>query len=384
VKVGDLVARSVSGSTEISADLDGYRVWFRFHDDDSVAAWGGPFLVAALPEAMARGERLLLDASAPVSPTLLRHVDDIQAIYHCWNPDLKPVAVECTVSEPPPPRPGVMAFTSGGLDSAYTLVRHRTEITHFVHLLRFDYRGEEAVVAERLRRLNEMAGAFGAAFRTVETNYRTYAEDRKLMWLLVHGNCLAAVALIFGFQRAYIPSSHTYRELFPWGSHPLIDPLWSNGRTEIIHDGAGQTRVEKLREIASFPAAMEHLAVCWRNPVRNCGECPKCIRTKISLHLLGLSSPNLPPLRSLKELKGLSVHDRNERAFLEENLALAREVGDRAMERKLLSILRGYQVEVLLGEVDRVLLGHSLRKIYRKMAKPEWLEQQATLESTRT
>jgi hypothetical protein len=383
MKVGDLIARSASGSTEISADLNGYRVWFRFHGDDSVVARGGPFLVAALPEAMARGEPLVLDQTAPVSHLLLRHVDDVQAIYHCWNPDLKPVPVECTIADPPPPRPGVMAFSSGGLDSAYTLVTHRREITHLVHLVGFDHRGDSEVVEERVRRLDRMAGAFGMVLNTVESNYRTYSEDRQLQWILVHGNCLAATALLLGFKRSYIPSSHTYRDLFPWGSHPLVDPLWSNGRTEIIHDGASASRVEKLREVAAFPAAMEHLTVCWRNPLQNCGECPKCLRMKISLHLLGLSSPSMPPLRSLRELKGLVVRDRNERAFLEENLQLAREVGNRAMERKLLSMLRRYQAEVLLGDLDRVLLGRSLRRIYRKMAKPEWLRQKATLESTR-
>lgn len=383
MKVGDLIARSASGSTEISADVDGYRLWFRFRDDEPVVAWGGPFLAAALPEAMARGERLVFDSSAPVSPTLLRHLDEVQSIYHCWNPDLKPIQVECEVADPPPARPGVMAFTSGGLDSSYTLVSHRREITHLVHLLGFDYRGDPAVVEQRLGRLDHLAGAFGAALTTVETNFRAYSEDRKLMWLLVHGNCLAAVALLLGFQRTYIPSSHTYRELYPWGSHPLVDPLWSNGRTEIIHDGASATRVDKLRAIAEFPAAMEHLTVCWRNPVENCGECPKCIRTKIALRLLGISSAALPPLRSLKELKGLSVHDWNERSFLDENLALAREVGDKAMERKLQAILRRYQALVLLRDMDRMLLGHSLRRIYRSVARPEWLRQKATLESTR-
>ena len=51
-----------------------------------------------------------------------------------------------------------------------------------------------------------------------------------------HGAGLAAIGLSLAaaFRRILIPSTHTFRHLFAWGSHSLLDPLWSTERTEIV------------------------------------------------------------------------------------------------------------------------------------------------------
>jgi hypothetical protein len=87
----------------------------------------------------------------------------------------------------------------------------------------------------------------------------------------------------------YLPATHTYAELFPCGSHPLLDPLWSTETLEIVHDGCEATRVEKVARIAQSGAALRYLRVCWENRdgAYNCGRCEKCLRTMISLRVAG-------------------------------------------------------------------------------------------------
>jgi hypothetical protein len=78
---------------------------------------------------------------------------------------------------------------------------------------------------------------------------------------------------MLGFRRVYIPSSHSYCELSAWGSHPLTDRLWENECTELLHDGAGSRRIDKLREIADDQRILDRLVVCWRHGNENCGVC---------------------------------------------------------------------------------------------------------------
>jgi hypothetical protein len=103
-----------------------------------------------------------------------------------------------------------------------------------------------------------------------------------------HGTLLAAVAYLLSptIGTVYIPSTHDYSQLFPWGSHPILDPLWSTEATTIIHDGCDALRLEKTAVIAKHEVALRHLRVCWGGEY-NCGACNKCVRTIISLQALG-------------------------------------------------------------------------------------------------
>jgi hypothetical protein len=70
-------------------------------------------------------------------------------------------------------------------------------------------------------------------------------------WKLYHGAALAAVALLFQDRlgKILIPPTYSYADLLPWGSHPLLDPLWSTEQTTIEHEGCEATRVEKAAYI---------------------------------------------------------------------------------------------------------------------------------------
>ena len=102
------------------------------------------------------------------------------------------------------------------------------------------------------------------------------------------------------FGRVYVPATETYTTIRPLGSHPLVDPLWSSERVELVHDGATATRLDKLRVVDTVPVARETLHVCVSKDSDefNCGRCWKCVLTMVGIRVLGLDErfPTLPDL----------------------------------------------------------------------------------------
>src|SRR5439155_14974464 len=87
----------------------------------------------------------------------------------------------------------------------------------------------------------------------------------------------------------FIASSHNYGDMFPWGSHPILDPHWSTEAVQVHNDGCEAQRLDKLQLVIQSDVAMRHLRVCYSNKLDryNCNRCEKCLRTKIALYALG-------------------------------------------------------------------------------------------------
>mgnify|MGYP000324011770 FL=1 len=180
-------------------------------------------------------------------------------------------------------------------------------------------------------------------------------------------------------KRIYIPSSHTYEELFPWGSHPLSDPMWSTESTEVIHDGAGFRRGEKMRDLLKEPVLADNLQVCWKTTLDNCGECSKCVRSMVAVTLLNGSIKSLPTLSDLRKLKILRATDESGATFLEDAIILAKDAGNTAIYKILKRYYRRYQISLVLPLIDRYLFANFLRSLYRRIRKPDWLNYRVTL-----
>lgn len=265
---------------------------------------GDPFLAAFLVTAMFLGEELSIQA--PVSVRLLDSLATVQIIFNRWFPTvLREVAVHAPhvlKAAGPEERSGTASFFSGGVDSWYSLLKHSTEISALVTVKGFDIPFHDETVFNNLAAANHrIATAAGKEFIAVETNLRDcldptcaplgkgFAGD---FWgYQLHGAFLAAVGLCLQrqFRRVIIPSSWPYHRLQPWGTHPLLDPLWSTGLTEFIHDGCEWDRLDKLRAVSQSPTALQNLRVCpTYTPGRyNCSECEKCLRTMLTLDILG-------------------------------------------------------------------------------------------------
>jgi hypothetical protein len=313
-------------------------------------------LAAALLPSMAAGEELTIDA--PVSARLLSSIPTIQAVFETWSRDkelnrgwppvFRRVLVHATERQPAPaPGTGVGAFFTGGVDSFYTALKRREELTGLVFVHGFDVPLADAGRREHVSNgVRAAAAELGLPLLEVETDIRSFS-DQSVKWLDYHGAALASVALLLApwFRRVYVPATMTYATLDPLGSHPLVDPLWSTEDVELVHDGCEATRLDKLRVIAGCEAARDWLRVCPKNwgGTYNCGHCEKCLRTMVALRLLDLSGDfsSLPTLdeQALRRVARANVPGNGAtwKVYLH---AANKAGGDRALARALRRALR--------------------------------------------
>lgn len=303
-----------------------FRVWYRFPHEWTPflsAERADPFLAAFLPPAMVLGEALEIDGAA--SSRLLRQAEDIQDILRTFIPTLKDAVVKVAARSPAatadtPPRNGL--FFSLGVDSAYSLLknmaRHPADderLTHLLTVIGFDlYLRDNASFPEVHASVQRTAEETGKQHLVAWTNLREFSDQVADWPYLYHGAALASVGLALGdaFRRIHIAATTTYDLLYPFGSHPLLDPLWSTESLTFVHDGCEATRTAKVRRIAESPLLLERLRVCVgdRGPeVYNCGACWKCVMTMIALHTAGALErcPTLPHVIDPERLRELSV-----------------------------------------------------------------------------
>jgi asparagine synthetase B (glutamine-hydrolysing) len=120
-------------------------------------------------------------------------------------------------SSPVERAPGVGCFFSGGVDSFYTLLKHRQEVTHIIFVHGFDIALEEKELRSRASRMaQEVARELGVTLIEVETNLRSFS-DKVVGWGKYHGAAMASVALLFQhrFSKVLIAATNSYAELTP-------------------------------------------------------------------------------------------------------------------------------------------------------------------------
>jgi hypothetical protein len=141
---------------------------------------------------------------------------------------------------------------------------------------------------------------------------------------------------------------------------------------QFVHDILVR-RSEKIEKIAEVPKALENLHVCWKLPMENCGRCSKCIRTGVTLRLLGVTTDSIPVDTATEMLDKMQVRDESGLTFLEDNLILAQEKGNTEIERILLKKIRGCIRSQAFPQLDRIFLGGTVRRLYRRWRNPDWL-----------
>lgn len=291
---------------ELATTFAPFRLWYRF------PAWcrpmlsaenGDPFLAALLFGAMLKHEPLVIDA--PISPRLREALPLIQDIEMAFEPASQRVEVVAETRDhslpDPGTVPGVGLFFSLGVDSWYSLVKNLRDhpsgpdaITHLIPLHGLDapfQPWDETFPPEMLRNCQRIATETGKTLLPVVSNIRRVSGPLG-SWPTMHGGGLIAVALALGagLRRVHIAASTTYNRLYPWGSHPLLDPLWSTESLGVIHDGCELNTIDKTRVIAeSHPdLVLQTLRPCAGfSPDYNCGACIKCLRTMLDLLIWG-------------------------------------------------------------------------------------------------
>lgn len=197
-----------------------------------------------------------------------------------------------------------IAAFSGGVDSIFTVLRHSTgrlglgayPLKRSVLMVHgFDVSLDEQ---EQLDALKERTEPFlqdlGLRIKTIRTNLKVLGlqswEDSFAPQLAC---CLHNYAHEFGY--ALIGSSEPYDALvLPWGSTPATDYLLSGAALQVVHDGAGYSRTQKVEMIAQNALASSIVKVCWQGKEahKNCGVCEKCIRTRLNYLAVGVATPS--------------------------------------------------------------------------------------------
>ena len=292
----------------VGPDARSWRVFFRV-DGHAVTVRKEAFVLTSLISAMAC--RCGLVVAGPLDALFSRGVGHAQDILHDWVPELSPALIEVPgqghSADQPVVRESVrlpplstMTFFSGGVDSFYTVYENLEHLAALIFVAGFS---PELADTERCRRAEasarEAAAALGKKLIVVTTNLRDFMEGTiprlpsLSAWEIAHGAALAAVAHLVADEggTVLVPSTSCHQEgVEPWGSHPLLDPLWSSRRVALQSEGYWANRQRKIEAIAGHQLALDHLVVCYRRRASgslNCGNCEKCLRTMIGLLACG-------------------------------------------------------------------------------------------------
>ena len=327
------------GRVDRQSHPDEFDLYFEFpiELEPLVSDSADPFAVTMIVPAMLAGEPLQI--RPPVSPRLHFQLPRIRDIFHMWYPELKAVAVETSPGLPAASacQPRAATFFSGGIDSFYTLLRHRrmnalpAPLTHTLFMRGIEKPLDFAKgVEESQRRAEAIAARAGVNCIAGESNLRTYFDPP---WLTHYsGSGLAATALSLGggFTHICIPASYSYAYPVRLGSTPLVDERFSTEQVQIVHDGAEIPRPEKLARILEWDRdlVLANLRVCTMNfgGAYNCCNCRKCVRTMVPLRFLrALDAAEMFPNKSPQNWERIASRD--PLPWLEENLEFGRSLG---------------------------------------------------------
>ena len=282
------------------------RVLYEIFDGatrDYPNAWDG-FLFGALLFLMKSG--LPVRVHGPLSRSAMQNLEEVQAFWRMWRPSVygQVEIVPDRIVDLERSKPGRRAIAgfSGGVDSTFTVLRHRTGLSGahpynldavlMVHGFDIDFvnRDDFARAAERAR---PFLAKMGVALRTART---TLKESNLQNWEDSHAcqlaSCLHQFSDEFEFGMIASTASYANPEL-PYGSNPVVDHLLSGDAMSLVYDGAGSLKTEKVAAIAKDPVAMAGLRFCWegKDQSRNCGRCSKCVRTRLMFLLAGVQNP---------------------------------------------------------------------------------------------
>jgi 7-cyano-7-deazaguanine synthase in queuosine biosynthesis len=360
-----------AGQGTVRADVGGIEVWFRAPDAFPLAASGDPWLAVGLLPAMALGATLDLRDLPPLSPKLLAALPTIQDIWTQWNPQIHRIEVLANSGPAAAPNAERMCFFSGGVDATFSALARAESLTRLVFVNGFDFAMSPGSWAAALARVESLGTKLGIPVLGVETNWIELTRHHRISRGMSHGGCLMGVAHLLAPAEMIVAASNSYARLAPWGTQPVLDPLWSTEATAITHHGASATRAEKVEVVARHPGLLGELWVCHEAAERNCGDCVKCRRTRATLALVGVDSLAFPdakgdPIRRYAQV----IANGLEQVYLPEIIALAQRVGRHDAVKTLTRAGLRLRLRLLLREADDVFLGGRLSGFKRRHEAP--------------
>jgi hypothetical protein len=299
---GSICVRATIETPEQSRKLLWYRLPIEYKD--AISSSCDPFLIAIVFMAMRKDSDLVVRGE--VSPSLLKNLEEFQAIWSSWRQDrYKIIRIDAEIEREQSMISGVdraISTFSGGVDSCFTAFRHRmrdcgrqqSNLQAGLMVHGFDIPLEDSAFDRAVEKSRIMLTSIGMEMIPIATNFRKVIKGD---WEDIFGTGIASCLHLLqkGYNKGLIASSHAYRTLnLVYGSNPLTDPLLSSQSFEITHDSAFFTRLEKIQKISQWSEALENLRVCWQgeHKDRNCGRCEKCVRNILNFRILGHNLPS--------------------------------------------------------------------------------------------
>ena len=221
---------------------------------------GFSFVLAIVTYAMGRISHVHVHGA--VSDGLFANLAEFQKAHAAFQRlAVAPVGFSATAITTPPTGArsldGITAF-SGGVDSCFSAYMHtelsaatpKRPIRAALMMHGFDIPLDQtAEFARSATRSAELAREAGLKLFTGSTNLRVLP----VLWERTFATNVAACLSFFqpAYAFALIPSFHDYANTdLRHGSNPVTDPLLSSSSFQIVHDGAGYGRIDKLRHLA--------------------------------------------------------------------------------------------------------------------------------------
>ena len=356
------------------------------------------WLLASTLAAMRYGEkRITIDA--PISPEIKDGlINAMKCLINWHGQERQVIPIEAPIETKvlfPNKLPRAGALFSGGID-ALAMVRdnhlnfapeHPRHIKDGI-LVYGVLQGENEFDPNFQNVVNAVTAiAKDAGIKLIQVSTNAYAHFRDLdsdfsFWRSeYHGSFLAAIAHAFlpRLSMASIASTYDFANLEPWGSHPLLDPLYSTASLQVRHENAALSRLEKTKLVGEWNVALKHLRVCnekesYSKGNYNCGDCEKCVRTMTAFLSLGLldqiSTFQEKDVSKEKLVNTCYLSDNYEENCYRELIKPLSHIGRQDLVDGVYQIIKRYHEQDLKGllkRFDRTIFGGNLLNLSRKI-----------------
>jgi hypothetical protein len=294
---------------ELSARIEGSEqktLWFRVpraYAEHLVTERSDAFLTGVLMYAMAANHDIRVEG--PVSEKLLYSLHNYYMhLLHILNPQFSPVSIDADVDAGTSFRSGtatLMGF-SGGVDSFAAFYDHHAKpdaknyrLTHLVFNEVHRPRNHSAV-RQQGQKIARFAEEVGLPIVDIEANLHEFSPATFVFSYIIR-NVSAILTLQKLARRFLIASSYKYEDVsvestYSMGfSESVTAPLLATENLDVILSGAQHSRVEKTMLLSRMPEAQRYLDVCAApdrpDPYKSCSMCSKCLRTQLTLEILG-------------------------------------------------------------------------------------------------
>ena len=243
-----------------------------------------------------------------------------------------------------------LCFYSGGVDSTYSLIKRQQQgkVQSLLTIHGMDYRyDDEKRFLELVKKTKCFSEKYGSENIFIKTNVYKEYDKYKINTRTSHVShifSLTGSAFIFSEHFSSITIAADYRidqqfVVHPWGSNSATNRLFSDGSTLLETDGDDVTRSDKMPLLLTSQEALKSLSFCvdYSQRPNNCGQCAKCMRTKLMFFASTGSVPDIFLTKEIESnpLESIDFTKKSERTFFIDLFSCAK-ANDRIMDMPFL------------------------------------------------